>query len=268
MTSPWTALIQKFDVVIRRVAPDRIAVSSVETAQQTFDFSGGDADLIVTLDGGAPQVITIVAASLAVPGAATATEIAAQVDAALVGGEAYETADGSVVVATDTAGASGSVVVSGAAEAILGFSITDMSGGGYDDTFGAVRPHDDGTQHGQPGRRERAPVTIRCQLDLSNSGEQEITVGGKTVSINAAITVKTDDLVTLGLMDANNKPVFSVGDRIDRILRIDGSLERKYPNPPGLWIVRVEPLGYGLAYFGTPKVNLWDLHCSEDRITP
>jgi hypothetical protein len=107
---------------------------------------------------------------------------------------------------------------------------------------------------------------LRCQISGEGAGRQEIIPGGKEVHGNIEITVKTDDLTALGLLDSDNVPLLTAADRIDRLMRIDGTLERRFPNPEGMWINMVEPLGYGLAYFGTPQVNLYDLHCSKDRI--
>jgi hypothetical protein len=266
MTSLYTELIQKFDVVIYQLDTNRTGSSSTESKVETFDFSGGDSVISISVDGGANQDILIQQALFVDPSAATAEEVAFQVDPLLTGGEVYTTSDGRVVIATLTRGDSGAIAVSGPAVAILDISVTSVDGQAYDDEFGGSRPIDDGTQDGTPSRREKEPVTLKCQISWVGAGRQNIIPGGKEVPSDIVITVKVDDLSALGLLDSNNEPLLTAADRIDRIMRIDGALERRFPNPEGMWINMVEPIGYGLAYFGTPQVNLYDLHCAKDRI--
>lgn len=96
-------LIIQFLADIRRVWTGAMAQASVASvAIETWDFSSAPSwTLIVSVNGGAPQTITILAAGFADSTAATAVEVAAQIDAALTGGGSYSLTDGAVAIEAD-----------------------------------------------------------------------------------------------------------------------------------------------------------------------
>ena len=261
-------LIQQFRVVIRQLDEELSAAASVATSTiETWDFSGGDEDLEVDIDGFGVQVLTLVSASFAVPAAATAEEVAAQLDPQMAGGTAYTTDLGAVVLGTDEIGDDGSIeITGGAANARLRFPTTEVDGGGYDDIFGGYKPISDASQEGQSPRREKAPVTLPCQLRRpGNWGGQVMSPGGSEERADLIIALHKPDLEAAGLVNSDNSPVFQAGDRIARIENKLGEVEEAFPNPPGLFIVDVERGGFGLNFGGVARMNLVSLHCSKNR---
>lgn len=267
MSSIWTILVQQFQAVICRT--DHITTDSANMISDAgpWDFSSIlTIDLEVNIDAGGVQIITIESSLFADDTAATAVELASQVNALIVGGVAAADAEGHLIIASSTMGDPGSISVGGAAGTLLGFRDSTISGGAYDDVWGAPLPQADGTQEGESSRREHYPDTIRCQLDRADWGTRKLIAGGEHEQAVGIIVVKKDDLRSAGLLGSDGLPMFHVGDRVDKILNIDGGLEIDFPDPPGMWIQKIEPAGFGLAYFGTPEVNLFYLHVGKDRV--
>lgn len=266
MVSLFTTLIQRFQAVFYRT--DHITTNSanVVSYSETWNFSSiSTIDLDVEIDGGGAQTVTLESALLADDTAATAAELVTQINAQLTGGVAVADSKGRIVIATNRMGDSGSVEVSGDARALLGFGSDAVEGGTYDDVWGAPAPRANDTQEGEDSRRELAPVTIDCQLDRADWGSRTMTPSGEEEKADGILTLKKDDLADAGLIGDDGKPIFHVGDRLDRILQLDGNIAISFPYPPGMWIQKVEPGGFGLAYFGTPEINLFFIHCSKDR---
>jgi hypothetical protein len=266
MTSLFTSLIQRFQAVFYRT--DHITTGSANAVSdvETWDFSLiTTIDLSVDIDGGGSQTITLEAALLADSSSATAAELVIQINTQLTGGVAVDDSKGRIVIATSTMGDSGSVEIGGAAGTLLGFRTDEVSGGAYDDVWGAPLPQADNTQEGEDTRRELAPVTIECQIDRADWGTRRLTAGGEEEKADGILTLKKDDLASAGLLGSDGLPVLHIGDRLDRILQLDDVLAIQFPYPPGMWVQKVEPAGFGLAYFGTPEVNLFYIHCSKDR---
>ena len=99
------------------------------SGNEPFALANNDT-LLVAINGGGVQTITFVTADFVAIGAATAAEVAAKINAVLVGGRA--TVSGlTVVILTDRRGTSASVNVSGGtANAALGFTTGAVSGTG------------------------------------------------------------------------------------------------------------------------------------------
>lgn len=258
--------IFKFKIVLFRSSPDRMSVASLASDSETFDFSGGDEVLNVTIDGVAQPPITIQSALFTVPASATAEEVAQQIDAGLAVGTSYAQDNGRVIVATDTTGSTGSVAVAGAAATTLGFSPTSTSGSGYDDIWGGVRPQDDGTQSGRPGRRERDAETVVCQLGRTDWGSRKMSAGGVEDKTDFMFAVARKYLRDNGFLDSNGDPVFDVDTRVARILTTADEIERVFPYPPGMWITKAEDGGFGLR-FRKSRINLCRFYCSKERIS-
>jgi hypothetical protein len=138
--------------------------------------------------------------------------------------------------------------------------------GGFDDEFNSLRPVPDGTQAGSSTRVEHDEERVPCQLDPTDWGSALLSRGGLEDSLDLQLTLHMPDLDRLGLLDANNKPVFAAGDRIDSIETRTGLIQAKFDNPPGLFVTKVELRGWGLAAFGTPKVNLVVLTVAPQRV--
>jgi len=264
-----SGLIFRFNVVLRLLDTTRTAASSIATSNAgPFDFSAGDTVLDVKVDGGATQNIDILEAYFADSSAGTAAEVAAQIDAALSGGESYPDAESRVVIGSDTEG-DGSIVevTGGTANAVLGFPVVEVAGGGYNDLAGGYVPIDDGSQSGQSPRREGEEVTLPCQLRRPRDwGSQFAGPGGSEERADVMIGLYRPDLEEIGLIDANGRPAIQLGDRVVRIENLDDDTEEAFPNPPGMWVYEVERGGFGLSFTGTSRFNLVTLHCRKDRM--
>jgi len=242
------------------------SVASVEV--ETWDFSSAPSwTLIVSVNGGAPQTITILAAGFADATAATAVEVAAQIDAALVGGGSYSLTDGAVAIEADISVATTTTiqVTGGTANALLLFPTAVETQAGYNDLLGGVRAVSDGTQRGTSGRREHATVTVRCQVDRSRWGEQRMTAAGVYVVAELVLTLDMRELERRGLISATGAPRFSRGDRLEGIRTKRGAIFETFPDPPGVQVENVERAGHGLS-LRNPRPNLVYLHCTRDRV--
>jgi len=98
---------------------------------ENYNLVGGET-LTVKVNGGPVQTVTFQAGDFAVPGAATAEEVAAAINKALVGAQAYTITGGTEVeIASDTLGTGSSIqVTGGTANAILIFPTAVVSGTG------------------------------------------------------------------------------------------------------------------------------------------
>jgi hypothetical protein len=142
-------------------------------------------------------------------------------------------------------------------------STAAVSGGGFDDVFGEPLPVDDGSQLGASSRREFVADEIPCQLDRTPEwGAFRPTRAGKMQTDSITITLHMIDVENGGFRGADGLPVFKRGDRIESILQTDGTVAWTFANPPGLFIDKVQPAGYGLHTFGVSKINLVDLICT------
>lgn len=260
-------LIHEFIAVIRRLDTKATDAASVATgSQETWDMSAVPLTLTVSVDGGGAETITFVTGDFVTDSAATADEIVTRLNT-VTGGEAYKDASGAVVIGTDTTGSAGSIqVTGGTANATLLFPTVLVSGGGYDDVLGGTKRIPDGSLEGLDSRRERPVLRLRCQVDRNTWGENIMGPGGKEVRADVVLVLERDDLVTEGLLDANGVPYIEAGDRIEKIEKADatGTTMWAYPDPPGLWVHKVEPAGYGLT--ADPEFNLVNLHCNRRRL--
>ena len=99
---------------------------------ETYNFTGGGQTLTLKINDGFLQTITFLVGDFAVPGAATAEEVAAAINAGIVGGQAVVTSGGTKVsIFADRLGTGSKVeITGGTANALLGFSTTPVSGTG------------------------------------------------------------------------------------------------------------------------------------------
>ncbi len=109
-----------------------------ESGSDTWDFTGGKV-LTVAIDGGANQTITFVDGNFADPAVATAAEVAAVINAQLVGGSASVTNTDKVSIFSDRKGTGSGVNVSAStANTLLGFTTGNVAGTGNVSNVAAV----------------------------------------------------------------------------------------------------------------------------------
>jgi len=222
--------------------------------------------LTVVVNGAPAQTLTVLRSALAVPTAATAAEVAAILDAALVGGGAYALADGALALEADPAVAPATAttirVTGGTLNAVLLFSTTTEQQAGYNDLLDGPTARDDGTQSGVDPRREHALVTVRCQVDRANWGEQRMTPGGTFDVAEIVLTLDMRELERRGLTRADGAPRFSRGDRLEKIRTIHGVSVEAFAD---VRVENIERAGHGLS-LTNPRPNLCYLHCTRDRV--
>jgi len=99
---------------------------------ETYNFTGGGQTLTLKINDGFLQTVTFQVGDFAVPGAATAEEVAAAINSGIVDGQAVVTATGTKVsIFSDRLGTGAKVeITGGTANAILGFSTTPVTGTG------------------------------------------------------------------------------------------------------------------------------------------
>jgi len=260
MVASW--LIERFTVEIRRLASSLSAAASVASdATAPFDFSGGDVDLELEVDGGA-QTVTIAVAGMAAPSNATADEVAAAIIAGgLTGGTAYVTESGAVIVSTNTVEGGSIEITGGAANAILDFPET-LAEDPYDDVFGGLRRVPGNTQEGQSARREHPLVTLPCQVDRGNWGQISLNAAGGQTVVELVLTLDRRNVVAAGLVRGDGTPMLKRGDRIVRIRNREGEIEEEFSVDDPVFVERVERSGHGLS-LRRPRFNLFYLHCAR-----
>jgi hypothetical protein len=263
-------LIIPFLADIRRVWTGAMAQASVEsTGSETWDFSSAASwTLLVSVNGGAAQTLTILRASFVDSTAATSAEVASQLDAGIVGGGSYALTDGRVAIEADIISSSTTTlrVAGGTANAVLLFPTTTETQSGYNDLLGGVRAVADTTQTGVQGRREHTIVTVHCQIDRSRWGEQDMTAGGVNEVAEIILTLDMRELESIGLTRVDGAPRFNRGDRLERIRTIRNVSVEAFPDPQGVRVEKVERAGHGLS-LTNPRPNLVYLHCARDRVT-
>lgn len=261
-------LIQKMKIQLRRFSPVRTNSASLVSGPGPFNLNGSDWTLNVSLDAGAFQPVDILQSAFTDPNSVDAADMAAVIAAGITGGESYTDPNGAVVVGTETQGDSGAVEVSGDAVAdLLGFRVITSVGGGFDDVFGGVKPVNDGTQEGDTRLREMEPITLVCQVDRNAWGNRNMAPGGYIEQRRTIFVVERRRLAAKGLIDARGLPKINVGDRIGKLMDMGGNLVESFDVPNGLWVHHVGRAGHGLKAFGNRTNRLFNLECSEDRVT-
>lgn len=137
---------------------------------------------------------------------------------------------------------------------------------GWDPDFHEPLPVDDGSQLGQDSRRYHGTIYLPCQLDRDESwGRSELTHGGQQPKADIVLVMEQRDLERGGYLDSDMKPIFRRGDKVIEILTRKGAKEIVFDDPPGMFVTGWDRAGYGLAAFGTSRVNLLFLYCSYDE---
>jgi hypothetical protein len=104
-----------------------------------FNFTGGGQTLTVKINQGSVQTITFVEGDFATPATATAEEVAAAINARIIGARAYVTNSDYVTIQTDRQGTGSYIeVTGGTANTILDFSTSEVQGSGNVSDISAV----------------------------------------------------------------------------------------------------------------------------------
>lgn len=118
---------------------------------------------------------------------------------------------------------------------------------GYDQTFRepAVKIIDGKRTE---GRAEKNLVSIQAQIEDRTWEALKMYDNGDSPEIDLAIVAHYHDLKCKGLVDCTNGKVdFNVNDRLDSILDKCGNVVSKPRTPPGLYVIEVRPMSYGIG---------------------
>lgn len=139
-------------------------------------------------------------------------------------------------------------------------------GGGYDQEFGEPRRVNNGSQLGLSSRRELAALRLPCQIDRQPDFDSDaLTRGGHMKSATIDIILHMADIENAGLLGVDGQPKLYSGDRVGGIEDKNGNVVWSFTNPPGMFVEKTEPQGYGLDAFGVPKFNLFVLTCKPEQ---
>jgi hypothetical protein len=138
--------------------------------------------------------------------------------------------------------------------------------GGYDPDFKEsvlVDTNDDGL--GERVRAEYPPVRVPCQVDTKAIEELRMLASGNAPRTTVDLVFHFKNLEQLGLVDAaTGDAMIRPGDRLAGIYDLCGSLIQAVRTPPGLYVTKTAPFGFGLN-LAKPSRNLL-LVTFEDRM--
>jgi len=140
-----------------------------------------------------------------------------------------------------------------------------VPGGGFNEVLGETIVVDDGSQLGTTSRRE-SQLLLTCQLNRDpRIGIDRMTRGGHQEDSKLEVVLYMPELENGGHLQANGKPDIHPGDRIEALMDRNGTVLIRFDGPHGMYVKNSEPAGYGLAAFGTAKINLWVLTCMPEE---
>jgi hypothetical protein len=114
------------------------------------------------------------------------------------------------------------------------------------------------------GRRELPPVRVRCQVEPDHDERLFMVPAGNAPMSRLALVLHARDLEQRGLLDhATGLARIGVGDRLGGLYDLAGTPLRVVRTPPGLYVVEIRPIGFGLR-LRRPTRNLF-LVTFEDR---
>jgi hypothetical protein len=138
--------------------------------------------------------------------------------------------------------------------------------GGFDPDFKEsvlVDKDDDGI--GERVRVEHPSVRVPCQVDTKAIEELRMFASGNAPRVTVDLVFHFKNLEKLGLVDAaTGDALLRPGDRLSGIFDLCGSLIQAVRTPPGLYVTKTAPFGFGLN-LAKPSRNLL-LVTFEDRI--
>ena len=137
---------------------------------------------------------------------------------------------------------------------------------GYDPDFKEsvlVDSDDDGI--GERLRAESPPVRVPCQVDTKAIEELRMLASGNAPRATVDLVFHFKNLEKLGLVDAaTDDALIRPGDRLSGIYDLCGALIQAVRTPPGLYVTKTAPFGFGLN-LRKPSRNLL-LVTFEDRM--
>lgn len=180
-----------------------------ESASDTYDLSGGKT-LTVKIDGGSTQTITFVDGNFAVPSAATAAEVAAVINAQIVGASSLVTSTDKVTIKSDTLGTGSHVeVTGGTANVALAFStsvadgtgnVADLSAVTFDEAKTIIEAATDATVTSDSGKLKLSSSTSgtssKVLVTSSSTADDEFGFDNAThtgAAAGTALTCTADD---------------------------------------------------------------------------
>lgn len=122
---------------------------------------------------------------------------------------------------------------------------------GYDDIYRETATLPSSDLVGTDARREFPLVRIPAQFHTGPTPGQllalKATVTGNVASAAVQVLMHFEDLEQLGLVDVDTfTALIKVGDRLNAIYEMDGTLVQEIPTPPGLYCVQALPI-FGLG---------------------
>lgn len=113
---------------------------------------------------------------------------------------------------------------------------------------------DDGI--GEPGRHERPPVRVPCQVEPEVLEALRMLPGGQSPRGELRLVLHFRDLERLGLVDlATGVALLQPGDRLGALRDRQGALVQAYRDPPGMYVTDTKATGFGLGR-ARPRRNL------------
>ena len=202
---------------------DTAAASTVGTESGTYDTTGGNDSLSITVDGGSAQTVTLTSGA-----ARTAAQVRDEINAQTTGLTASVVTDNGrdfVKIVSDTTGTSSSLVISGSAAGIVGLAAS-TTGTAADGGFGVLGESFGGnaasaapataTQFSAGGAQSTAALTFG-ELAYGND-DQTI-----TISANDGAGVQQSKTIVLKNDGASNR----YGRNIDQVLdKINSDLQQ------------------------------------------
>jgi hypothetical protein len=193
--------------------------ASRTSVAETYALVNGNT-LLIAIDGGSIQTITFLTAEFVAIGAATALEVAAVINAKIVGASA-DGSSGSVVVTSDKRGTGSTVDVSGGTgNGVLGFTTGPISGTGNVANIDAVTVAEVKTI-------VEAAVAGVTVTDVSGAVQIVTDTVGATGDIQVAASSTADD--ELGLDNAVHA---GVDAGVANALTVQGKYDGAYANGP------------------------------------
>lgn len=142
-----------------------------------------------------------------------------------------------------------------------------VEGGGYDDVFREPVAIDDDSHTGVTTRREMDEETLEVQVHSKAYGSTTLKIAGQEIDADMMLVAHWPDVVAGGFVDTDGKVLIQPGDRIDRIESTDGEVIDTFDNPPGVYVKSTSKAGFGLATFGTARINLLFIYCDYGQLT-
>lgn len=120
--------------------------------------------------------------------------------------------------------------------------------GNYDTVWRTMKPSLTPGGERDTGRREKAPIRLRCQVEPSSHEAQAQGPGGDLARTSISLAFHFRDLEKLSLVDpVTGDPLLRKNDRLVAIYDKHGALVQTFAYPPGVFCVQSQPREYGLG---------------------